>query len=245
MLSAAAPPEPPASAPEPVQPVAAAGCPATSANQYTLIPVTGPPTDHPDALHGDLNLGLRGYTPTDAAAALISINGPTDSDPPQISSTLLGGGASFTQVYRVRDWDWGCGEHGCQGGELSQVEASLLGIAAAPGQPLSFPARSAQIYGGGYTALVVYAEETRLTVVYTREDSVANGYTAHLEKICVDPNLLALYRSANAAGRGSLPGLRNGDVVGTASGGEIAVAVRDRGWFSDPRSAKDWWHTGQ
>ena len=61
----------------------------------------------------------------------------------------------------------------------------------------------------------------------------------------MDPNLLALYRSANAAGRGSLPGLHNGDVVGTASGGEIAVAVRDRGWFADPRSAKDWWHAGQ
>ncbi len=179
--------------------------------------------------------------PSVAAATLISINGPTDGDPPQLAAAVPGSGASFTQAYRVRDWNWACGDHGCAGDELGQVEVSLLGIAATPGQPLSIPSRGAEIYGGGYTALVVYADATQLTLVYTREDSVANGYTVHLEEICVDPNLLALYRSANQAGRGSLPGLRNGEIVGTAAGGEVAVAVRDRGWFADPRSAKDWW----
>jgi hypothetical protein len=103
------------------------------------------------------------------------------------------------------------------------------------------PSRGPEIYGGGYVVLVVYAEPTRLTGVYTREDSVANGYAVHFEEICVDPNLLALYQANNATGRGSLPAVRNGDVIGTAMYGEVLVAIRDRGTFKDPRSRKDWW----
>jgi hypothetical protein len=61
-----------------------------------------------------------------------------------------------------------------------------------------------------------------------------------LANICVDPNLLALYRSSNGAGRGYLPALRNEEVLGTATG-SLLVAVRDRGVFLDPRSRKDWW----
>jgi hypothetical protein len=57
----------------------------------------------------------------------------------------------------------------------------------------------------------------------------------------VDPNLLALYRQADAAGRASLPALRNGQPLGTASGGQVLVAIRDCGSFLDPRSRKDWW----
>ena len=59
--------------------------------------------------------------------------------------------------------------------------------------------------GGGYGALVLYAEPTRLTLKYTREDNVVSGFTLHLENICDDANLLALYRQLNAAGRSQLP----------------------------------------
>jgi hypothetical protein len=69
---------------------------------------------------------------------------------------------------------------------------------------------------------------------------VANGYSVHLTNLCVDPNLLALYRSSNSAGRSYLPALRNEEVLGTAAG-SLLVAVRDRGVFLDPRSRKDWW----
>jgi hypothetical protein len=78
-------------------------------------------------------------------------------------------------------------------------------------------------------------------VVYTREDSVANGYTVHLEQFCVDPNLLALYQADNGAGRGSLPAVHNGEQVGTTLYNQVLVGVRDRGEFADPRSRKDWW----
>lgn len=91
---------------------------------------------------------------------------------------------------------------------LDHVAATLVTLAAGAGESPGIPHRRAQIYGGGYKALVLYAEPTRITLGYTRDDSVANGYTVHLEGICVDPNLVALYRSSNAAGRGFLPALR-------------------------------------
>jgi hypothetical protein len=221
---------------------ARAGCPATSGNQYTAIPVGGPRIDHPDAQHGDLNLALRGYVPTDAGLGLADISGPTDGDPPQLAGLFDDGRLpAFTRAYHVRDWNWGCGSSGCRGDELHHVEVSLLGLAATPGEAIRIPTRGAEIYGGGYTALVLYADPDRLTLGYTREDTVANGYAVHLEALCVDPNLVALYRASNEAGRGSLPGLHNGDIVGSAHYNQILVAVRDRGAFADPRSRKDWW----
>ena len=93
--------------------------------------------------------------------------------------------------------------------------------------------------------MVPYAEENRLTLIYTRNDTVASGYAIHIENICVDSNLLALYRAqTDAAGwhtTGQLPALKNNQQIGTAFVGGVRVAVRDRGAFMDPRSRKDWW----
>ena len=217
-------------------------CATTSPRSYDLIPVDGPPADHPDELHGDLNLALRGHTPVSATLALTDINGPVDGDAPQLPG-LFGDERTptFTSAHRVYDWDWGCGEHGCRSPELTPAEVSLLGMGVGQDEALSPPSRAPQIYVGGYTALVLYAAESRLTLGYTRHDSVAPGYAVHLESLCVDPTLLALYRQANASGRSSLPALRNGEVLGTARGESLLVAVRDRGTFMDPRSRKDWW----
>lgn len=234
-------PDPPAAEPPPAPQAGAGDCPTASSHQYATIPISGPTTDRPDSLHGDLNLALRGYAPLDAGLSLVDINGPTDGDAPQLAAILEGRAPVFTRAYRVRDWDWGCGEHGCRGDELQQVEVSLLAIQTTPGELLRIPARGAEIYGGGYKALVVYADPQRVTLVYTREDSVANGYSVHLEDFCVDPNLLAAYQAANANGRSALPGLHNGEPVGTARYGQVLVAIRDRGAFADPRSRKDWW----
>ena len=88
---------------------------------------------------------------------------------------------------------------------------------------------------------MLYASETRLTLKYTREDNVVQGYTVHLENVCPEPSLLALYRQLNSQGRGRLPALRGGQALGRANGGEIRAAVRDSGTFMDPRSRKDWW----
>jgi hypothetical protein len=247
-LAAVAPAADAQVAPEPLAEIAAApveissngGCPSSSNNQYTAIPVTGAPASHPDWQHGDLNLSLRGYEPVDAALSLVDISGPTDGDAPQLSA-VLGGAVAIGRAYQVRDWNWACGDLGCRGDVLNNVEVSMVGLQSSPGQPVYVASRGAEIYGGGFVALVLYADASQLTVVYTREDSVANGYAVHLEDFCVDPNLVSLYQANNGAGRGNLPGLRNGDAVGTASYNQVLVAVRDRGSFGDPRSRKDWW----
>lgn len=228
-------------APQPA-PIAAGDCPPSSANSYTTVPIAGGGLAHPDSLHADLNLALRGYTPTDAPADLFNKDGPVDGDPPQLAG-IFGDfrRPAFGPSFRVYDWDWACGEHGCRGGLVDTGASTLLTLYANPGEALGVPHRGAQIYGGGYKALVLYAESNRITLGYTREDSVANGYAVHLENLCVDPNLLALYQSSNATGRAFLPGLREDEILGIAAAGQVLVAVRDRGVFFDPRSRLDWW----
>ncbi len=224
-------------------------CPTTSTRQYDLIPVNGAPADHPDYLHGDLNLSLRGWEPVDVALSPTNYNGAGDSNAPNLKGIFADGRVpTFTAAYQVYNWDWGCGTDGCRGNLLNTWQTTLLEMATTAGEALRIPNRAPDIYQGNYRALVLYAEENRLTLVYAREDTVAFAYAVHFEDVCVDPNLLALYRSrvdSNGwridAGGYQLPALDNGQAFGTAGGSEIKVAIRDRGTFMDPRSAKDWW----
>lgn len=222
---------------------AAISCPTTSNLTYTLIPMEAADTNHPDNLHGDLNLALRGYQPSSAAKELVIYNGDVDPGAPQLTGLFADQRrATISSVHQVRDWRWDCGEHGCVGDWLTNYDVTLMGVAATPGEPVLFPKREAEIYAGGYVAVVLYAEETRLTISYTRDGSVANGYSTQLENFCVDPNLLAQYREGNAGGRNQLPGLHSNDPVGVAANDEVLIAIRDRGMFMDPRSQHDWWH---
>lgn len=217
------------------------GCPDTSSRQYNLIPMVSTDTNHPDNLHGDLNLLLRGYEPTDAPLELTDL-GSVTPNAPQLSDLFTDGRRpAFTSAFRVYDWDWGCGDHGCPSNLLNQNEVSLLGLASEPGEEIRPPGRNSEIHNGGFVATVLYAEPTRITLSYARDGTVASDFTIHLENICVDPNLVSLYQAANANGRGELPGLMNGETLGVAAGNEMLVAVRDRGTFLDPRSRGDWW----
>ena len=211
-------------------------------NPFTSVPVIAPSTARPAAAHGDINLALRSYLPATAALTLIDMGGPTDPDAPQLAALFGSGRApSFMSSHRVYDWDWSCGVDGCRGVALEEPPVTLVGLAATAGEPLYPPSRGPQIYGGGYVALVLYAEPTRLTLAYTREDSAAVGYLVHLENIRVDGALLQRYRQLDAAGRAELPALRNGERLGSAASDEVLVAIRDTGQFMDPRSRKDWW----
>lgn len=222
--------------------VTAITCATTSSNAYTLIPMEAADTNHPDNQHGDLNLALRGYQPSDAAKELVTYNGDVDAGAPQLAGLFADRRqAAITDVYQVRDWRWDCGTHGCATDWLTTYDVTLLGLATTPGEALFFPYHAAEIYGG-YVGVVLYAEETRLTIAYTRDGTVANGYAVQLENLCVDPNLLRQYREGNGGGRQNLPGLHNGDTVGVAASNELLVAIRDRGMFMDPRSKNDWWH---
>lgn len=234
-----------AAVPRPASP-----CPAGSGAQFDLIPVEGPAADHPDSLHGDLSLGLRGYAPVVDLLELVDYNGPADPGAPQLSGLFGGRSIQMTSAYRANQWVWDAGQcngqaRGCVGPVIEDWPVTALGLAVTPGEPVYPPRRGPEIYGGGYVALVLYAEATRLTLGYTRRDSVAAGYVIHLDQLCVDPNLLALYRAQIGPegwrGSGSLPAVRNQQAVGQALGGELVVAVRDAGNFLDPRSRKDWW----
>lgn len=206
------------------------------------IPVADAPPDRPAAISGDLNLALRGYAPTDSAMMLIDVGGETDGDPPQLSALFRPvRPALIIQNYSVYDWNWACSEHGCRGALIDSPTVTMFALAATPNEAVYLPSRHTEIYGGDFKALVLYADDTRITLKYTREDSPVFGYMLHLEDLLVDPSIILRYRELDAAGRGHLPALRNGDLVGYAYGDSVKVAMRDTGSFMDPRVRKDWW----
>jgi hypothetical protein len=205
---------------------------------YGALPIAGSPTDRPAAQHGDLNLALRGYSRTSATRGLIDVGGPTDDRAPQLAGLFADRRRpQFSSVYRCNDWDW---IRNARGGPLTNFEVTLAGLAASPDETVHVPDSGYSI-GQGYSVLVLYADANRITLKYTGEDSVAKGYALHVEGICVEPGLLALYEQMNAAGRRQLPALRAAQAFGRARGGEIQVAIRDTGRFMDPRTRKDWW----
>jgi hypothetical protein len=214
-------------------------CEPIPGESYGVLWVVGDPTDRPAHEHADLNLALRGYVLTDAFEGLVDDGGPTDPvGPPQLYGLFADNRtATFSNVYQVRHWDWDCN---CRGPAITDPEVTLAGLEVTPGETIHVPYSGYDV-GEGYEVLVLYASASRITLKYTREDNVVNGYTIHVEDVCVEPSLLALYQTWNEAGRSSLPALRPGQALGRALGNEIKVAIRDTGRFMDPRVRKDWW----
>jgi hypothetical protein len=183
-------------------------------------------------------LALRGFSSTKAALALVNYDGAFDGAAPQLWGLFEDKRTPpFSAVYQVFDWNWSCN---CRGDLISDPEVTLLGVAVAPGENIRLPAAGAQI-GNGFQAIVVYADTDRIVLKYTRSDGVADGYALHLESVLIEPNLIALYRQTDQEGRGALPAVRVGQLLGRAKGSEIKMAIRDTGMFMDPRSRKDWW----
>jgi hypothetical protein len=210
---------------------------------YGKLTVQGGSLGWPAASSPDVNLALRGYVTTTAYLGLVNYNGDTDVGAPQMAAIFTPARLpGFTGAYQVYDWDWSCSPPpGCPGKPLSfPYPVTLLAMTATPGEPLAVANRSQGI-GSGYVAMVLYAEETRLTVTYTRDDSPVYGYMLHFEDVAVAPELVALYRQLDAAGRKELPALKNSEAWGTAATATVKVAVRDTGTFMDPRACKDWW----
>lgn len=205
---------------------------------YISFPIIPPPTDRPAEEHGDLNLALRGYAPTTADLHLQDYGGDTDPSAPQLDTLFANNRLPiFSNVYQVRHWDWNCN---CQADLITDPDVTHLGMVVTAGEVIHVPDSGYNI-GGDNDVLVLYASEDRITLKYTGEDNVIQGYTIHIENICVEPDLLALYRHWNKVGREQLPALPGGQPLGRAIAGEISVSVRDNGTFLDPRSGKDWW----
>lgn len=215
-------------------------CEITGAD-YELIPTDDEPDPRPDEQHADLKLSLRGYEPWGEYLGLVEYTGDTDSGAPQLDGLLDGRSPAFNSVSRVYDWNWECN---CRGELLDNWPVTLAGLATTSGEILSLPDREGgDIYQGRFKALVIYAsnEENSITLKYTRNDDVVQGYTLHVEDVCVDPRLVELYRQGNGDGRHDLPALDAGQAFGKALGDTVGIAIRDQGTFMDPRSRKDWW----
>ena len=217
---------------------AAAPCDPIPGESYPETWLNPPPSNRPAAVHPDLNLIVRGYTPSNAEKDFVYYYGNTDEGAPQLSG-LFGNDrlGVISSVYRIHDWEWG---EFRRGKTISDPEVTLVGLQVTPGEIIYLPP-SGYTIGEGFDALVLYADPLRLTIKYTREDNVVSGYTLHLENICPEPRLLAVYQNCNNNARGHLPALYAGHALGRARGNELGVAIRDNGDFMDPRSSKDWW----
>jgi hypothetical protein len=240
-------------------PTAIGGCPVISSETYSTLSVNPPPTDRPAAQHADLNLALRSYIGTTGYLGLVDISGPTDSNAPQLYN-LFGDKRTgvFTSLSQVYDWNWATNSRGAP---ITDPAVTLARLAMAVGEAVHVPGSGYTIgtpslipapgtaflktdllaAAGGYEVLVLYAATNRITLKYTRDDNVIHGYTLHVEDVCVEPRLLALYQQMNTAGRANLPALRAGQSFGTARTTSIGAAIRDSGSFMEPRSRKDWW----
>jgi hypothetical protein len=222
----------------------ALSCASIPGESYGTVAIIPPvPTNPPAENHPDLNLSLRGYVPTTGTLGLVTI--PSSEDPdvyaPQLYN-LFGDQRTpaFSNVYQVYSWDW---PNNRRGALLSDPPVTLVGIVTLANEIIHVPGTEHDIgqVAAGYSAMVLYATQTQLTLKYTREDNVVSGYTIHLENVCVEPSLLYLYQRMNAAGRTLLPALNAGQGVGRAMTTSIGVAIRDTGAFMDPRSRTDWW----
>ncbi len=212
-------------------------CSVPGAN-YSSLPIASAPTGIPAAEHPDINLAIRGYEKVSVSLNLVDYGGGTDANAPQLDTLFaMPHVPDFTNAYQIYRWDWNCD---CQNGLITSWPTTLLGMGTTPGQTIHVPDSGYDI-GGGNDVMVLYATENRITLKYTREDNIVYGYAVHIEDVCVDPALVGLYNSLNAAGRGSLPVLKGGEAFGRALGNEIKVSIRDTGNFLDPRSRKDWW----
>ncbi|MGH2591961.1 MAG: hypothetical protein ACRDGG_00425 [Anaerolineae bacterium] len=213
-------------------------CDPIPGTAYRTLAPTNPAVGVDMETHPDVNPALRGYELTDAFKGLVTYSGSQDPNAPQLPWLFADRRTGvFSNVYQVHAWDWGCN---CRGPVYTDPEVTLAGLATTPGETIHVPDSGYDI-GDGNDVMVLYASANRITLKYTREDDVITGYTIHLEKVCVEPSLLAMYRSLNAAGRGQLPALRGGQALGRAIGSEIGVVVRDTGSFMDPRSRNSWW----
>lgn len=204
---------------------------------YTSLSVSGDPlTVNPDT-DPNLNLGFRGYKRVDAPLRLVELGPVWDARAPQIPGMFADRRTPrFTTAYQRYNWDASCN---CRGDTESRWEATVLGLGVQPGETIFTPDSGYDIQDG-YEYLVLYAGESGLTLHIGREDEFF-GYVVHIDGVCTDPDLLALYRQRHAEGRRELPALRGHDPIGVALDREIQVAVRDTGSFMEPRSRNDWW----
>ena len=242
------------------------GCPTTSANQYSSGTAYQYDLDNPvrpAQYHADKNIELRGYSldvDPNITRGLVDYGSDDPTQPPQLATLFNPGRVpTLSQLYYVHHWVWAPSPApGSRGGPITDYPVTALAMETVPGERLHVPASGYDIGGGEpMEAIVLFADEDTVTLRYTRDDSSAsNGYTVHVDNICTDPNLLALYDHTDDPGGPrylylppdlrpsnpyNLPNLFAGQPIGTARSDAVIVAITDTGAFMDPRSCNEWW----
>ncbi len=129
--------------------------------------------------------------------------------------------------------------------------APVLQIPTEPGGEVKVPQTGYDI-GGGYEAMVVFAEADRVTLHIGLHEyfvgsgnnncnggKCSGGYWIYVKDICVDEQILTAYNSVKGAQEAAgadknpirLPMVRPGQVLGKATGTSVVVGVRDNGPF--------------
>jgi hypothetical protein len=245
------------------QPTPTPVCPVTSGNQYsggTAYQVELDDPVRPASQHADKNLALRSYslnTDPTLRRELIDYGVGDPTSPPQLATLFAPYRVpALVSFYRVYNWTWAVSpDPGTRGAPIVSPPVTALGLETVPGEVLRVPTSGYDI-GGGMEVLVLFADADTVALRYTRDDTAGwPGYTVHIDNICVDPNLLALYTAlddpdgpryvyvppASRPYAYNLPNLPAGYPIGTARQRETVVAIVDTGAFMDPRSCNDWW----
>ena len=204
--------------------------------------------------HADKNIALRSYTlngDSGLKRELVDYGSDDPTQPPQFATLFSPNQVPpFSGFYQVHQWNWSPSPTpGVRAEPISQPPVTGMGFALEAGTALHAPSSGYDI-GGGVEVLVLYADEDTVTLHYTREDSAARGYTLHIDQICTDVNLLALYNSLDRpdgpryqfpSSGYDLPTLPAGQVFGTTSNRDMVIAIADTGAYQDPRSCNEWW----
>ncbi|MBI3384598.1 hypothetical protein HY030_00175 [Candidatus Gottesmanbacteria bacterium] len=200
----------------------------------------------PAGVHPDKNpFDVRGYQKIDGALNLIPYQHPLDPKAPNLSTLIQGNTKpEIGSVYQVYDWNNATNKRGelikpsdsaLQGKDF----ATAVGLKIPEGEIIKVPQSG---YGfNGYQAVVLFANSDSISIKYTPADSVAVGYTLHLNNLNVSPEILKLYDKAVEGGRTKLPALPDGFVLGTSKNGDMLLSIVDTGRFLDPRWELDWW----
>ena len=238
-------------------------CPASSGNSYSAGTAYQFDLDNPvrpAALHADKNLDLRGYavnTSSSFAHELVNYGSGDPTQPPQLATAFSPNRVPpFAHFYRVYNWNWAPSPApGSRGTPINTWPVTAIGFDVPAGETIRVPSSGYNI-GGGMEAIVLYADANSVALRYAREDTGGGaGYTVHIDGICTDPNLLALYNQLDAANGPryqyvppanrpysyDLPNLPAGKPVGVAGPGEVVLAIVDSGGFMDTRSCNEWW----
>ena len=238
-------------------------CPTSSTQTYSQGPAFQFDLDNPVRPawnHADKNIELRSYAANNdpnLPRELINYGSDDPTQPPQLATMFNPNQVPpLIGFYRVHHWQWAASpDPGTRSGPITFPPVTAMGLATTPGEVIRVPSSGYSI-GAGMEVIVVFADEDSVTLRYAREDSATSaGYTVHIDNICTDANLLALYNSldapsgpryvyvppANRPYSYDLPQLPAGKRVGTARGSQVVVAIVDTGAFMDPRSCNDWW----